>query len=862
MRLMILLILLFCCFSVRSQLFEDFSDGDFNSNPLWLGDTSEFQVNNFQLQSQGSLSSDVIYISTPYTSEDSIEISFDVRLDFNPSSSNFVRIYLQSDTGKLEIPLFGYFIQFGEASTTADSLDFYEQESSLVTKLFSSPFPCMTSSSSNLVNVRVLKKRANWEIYAHCPGNNSEQLAGKFISDTLVKSISNFGFYCDYSTSSRSDKYFFDNIQIRRIIKDTVPPWITGFELHTRDSIVLIFSEEVDSSVLMPNKVLINGALSSEIYFISKEEIGIKLMNPLKNGSQNILELTSVTDPANNRLDTVIYFDYYEPQAFDIIITEVMSDPTPAFGLPAVEFIELFNCSQWQISLANWILSDPGRSVILPDHVVQANEFVTLVHFDSLELFKKYGSAIGLSDWPSLNNDEDHLILRSEDGQIMHQLKYSSSWHEDGKRNGGFSLEMIDNQNPCGENSNWSSSYGENGGTPSEENAISMENPDIVNPALIRAKYYDSLTIGLVFSEQIDSSNSILDPANFIIKDNLVTEVRFANNFRKELIIELQKELSSNQHYNITVNGIHDCVGLQALISNNVVFGIPEQAQKEDFIINEILFNPESGGVDFLELFNRSDKIFDLNGYFIFEINPETAALLEITELKIGSYLFLPGDHVVLTEDKLKVIDFHKPGFPYKVVEVNDFPNFSDEASVVYITKPSSIPIDRVSYSKDWHTELLGDLNGVSLERINSNDSASNPMNWQSASASEDFATPTEVNSHHIDSVSTHFEVNFENRLFSPNGDGANDLLLFTIKKAGSGDYVSITIFTDKGQFIKQLAFNSWLGNRSQFKWDGVDEDGQKAGIGIYFLLIEWFDEGEKKINRQYEEIVLGGYLK
>ena len=51
-------------FSSYSQLFDDFSDGDFINNPSWGRDTSEFIVNsNFVLQLNSPSVTDTSYLS-------------------------------------------------------------------------------------------------------------------------------------------------------------------------------------------------------------------------------------------------------------------------------------------------------------------------------------------------------------------------------------------------------------------------------------------------------------------------------------------------------------------------------------------------------------------------------------------------------------------------------------------------------------------------------------------------------------------------------------------------------------------------------------------------------------------------------
>ena len=73
-------------FSSYSQLFDDFSDGDFLNNPSWGGDTSEFIVNsNFVLQLNSPAITDTSYLSVETGTLDfssNISWSFYVKMDF------------------------------------------------------------------------------------------------------------------------------------------------------------------------------------------------------------------------------------------------------------------------------------------------------------------------------------------------------------------------------------------------------------------------------------------------------------------------------------------------------------------------------------------------------------------------------------------------------------------------------------------------------------------------------------------------------------------------------------------------------------------------------------------------------------
>src|SRR5918993_1255604 len=70
-------------------------------------------------------------------------------------------------------------------------------------------------------------------------------------------------------------------------------------------------------------------------------------------------------DPANNRLN-------FSPNQFDVVIDEIMADPSPTVGLPVSEWIELRNTSSLPLDLAGWRIGDAsGLSAPFPSATLQ-----------------------------------------------------------------------------------------------------------------------------------------------------------------------------------------------------------------------------------------------------------------------------------------------------------------------------------------------------------------------------------------------------------------------------------------------------------------------------------------------------------
>jgi len=122
----ILLLMLIVPMLGSSQVYDDFGDGDFTSNPQWTGDVNQFVVNStFQLQ-LNSEGQDISHLVTGFQMQSETEWRFWIRLNFSPSDNNLARVYLTSNAQNVEGPVEGYFLRFGE-NLSNDAIELYRQ---------------------------------------------------------------------------------------------------------------------------------------------------------------------------------------------------------------------------------------------------------------------------------------------------------------------------------------------------------------------------------------------------------------------------------------------------------------------------------------------------------------------------------------------------------------------------------------------------------------------------------------------------------------------------------------------------------------------------------------------------------------
>ncbi|AEW02275.1 hypothetical protein A4D02_31170 [Niastella koreensis] len=542
------------------------------------------------------------------------------------------------------------------------------------------------------------------------------------------------------------------------------------------------------------------------------------------------------------------------PNRFEVVIDELLPDPTPPVQLPNAEFIELRNVSSTAFNLRNWKLSDGSTTAtISSSFILKPDSFVIICPTSAVTSFAPYGATIGVSNFPSLNNDADVIALYATDGRLVHAVGYNTSWYQNAvKSDGGWSLEMIDSRNPCAGINNWKASTSIQGGTPGKKNAVDDNNKDDQPPALARTTTIDSLTISAMFEEPIDSA-SAASPGNYTINNGIAhpASASVIMPLCTEVVLKLPAPLNNQLVYELTVNNVKDCAGNAINQLNTAKTGLPVIADSMAVVINEILFNPPPDGFDYVEIYNRSNRVIDLKQLYLATRNG-THQLTGISPVCATSWLLFPGEYRVLTENKLWLQQQYLIKDPSLIIEVPDLPSMPDDKGTVVLVNMQGAIVDELQYDHSWHFGLINDEEGIALERINYNQPTQDKSNWSSAASTVGFGTPGYPNSQLMGDAQVQGQVAISPAVFSPDNDGFNDFALIEYQLAEPGFVANIRIFDTNGRIVRHLAQNATLTTKGRFRWDGLDDRLNKLPMGTYIILTELFNgQGRKKKFKQ-----------
>lgn len=715
---------------VYGQVQDDFSDGNFDTNPQWLGDTGAFYVMGLGLlHTKMSSKTDTCYLATASTIQWNTTWEFAVKLKFDPSSSNFARIYLVSDGPNLKQKTKAYFLQIGE-SGSSDSYDLYRQDGNSILKIIDAP-AIPRIQADTLVAKFKIKRDADgrWTIFAASDTASLFRNLGT-VADTLNYNARYFGIMARY-TASRSALFEFDDIKIYPTSIDTIPPKILSYQIINANTIQLNFDEMLDSASIQDfsNFELDSNFSADAVTFLNPKSLRIFFNQAISYG-KHFLIYKNIRDRSGNILQVNfnrINFEWKTILAenfHDLVINELLPDPSPSVGLPSAEFIEIFNAQNYTIQLEGHSISDGTNTFTFKKDSIAPSSYLILCNaIDSL-LYQPYGKKIACNPWPSLNNSSDHLELKNPNGKIIDSLSYNLNWYKNSSKNaGGYSLAMIDPYSICKTAGNWLAATETNGGSPGTKNSISQFYSDTLAIAITQFELINKNQIKVKFNHKIAAHT--FNAIQFYVSDSnqhLIFPIAYLFDwtYLDDLTLTFDEEME-NQAYLFYAKNI---IALDGRDYNIIYpFGKNTIPQKAILNITEFMADPSPAiglpELEYIEIYNNSTT--GLHNFNIWVGNHSSKKFSTIDTLA-------PFQYAILCE-KTDTSAFKLFG---KTIGISNFPNIGNSIDTLYLYDEKEKIIDQVSYQiSQWPSNRRE--GGYSLERINNFYNCSNQKLWHSS---------------------------------------------------------------------------------------------------------------------------------
>ena len=470
-----------------------------------------------------------------------------------------------------------------------------------------------------------------------------------------------------------------------------------------------------------------------------------------------------------------------------ITFSEIMFYPNGS----NMEFIELYNTSElYSIDLSNFkiyyhtssadIITSQNSGTLLPplsyavifegDYDFDSGVYNPLLPLQAL-ILKINNGAFGSSGMANTSNRQ--LVLVNADNDTLDILTYTAN------NSSGVSDEKI-LMNKNNELTNWGNSKHING-TPGALNSISPRPFDLsissiyLNPeepvagtdmyihVLVKnIGLYTANEFALTLFEDVNSDSTV-QPEELINSqfyytllsgDSLKTEFKISDLVNKTYNLIIYIDFNSD--LDMTNN-------LEYLVINVE----PEPAEFNDIVINELMYRPLNDEPEWIEFYNRTSKQINIKDWSIKDKSTKTK--LSSTDLIIEPYSYL-----VFSDDS-SVTDYYSKPFFFRALNIPSLNNSGDE---LVLFDNSDRVIDSLYYKNSWAVSN----NGLSLERISSDNTSNDSTNWASAKTIMR-GTPGYINS----VTKKEFDVMLSSIIINPLTpfEGENVLIRAVIKNIG-----------------------------------------------------------------------------
>ena len=237
---------IFILFSLPSisfaQFTDDFSDGDFTTNPTWIGNDENFEIDSLNQLHLNDTITNTSYLTTESKAIINGVWEFEIKMDFSSSTSNYSKVYLISNNVNLTSSLNGIYVRIGGESGTIDDVSLYVQNGSTTSKIIDG-IDGIAAIDPDL-KIKVTRDSiGNWELFVDT--SNQYIFQGSAFENSITTS-NYFGIYCKY-TSTRSDLFWFDNFNVSGTYDTSTIP-----QVNINDIVINEFFADPTPSIGLP----------------------------------------------------------------------------------------------------------------------------------------------------------------------------------------------------------------------------------------------------------------------------------------------------------------------------------------------------------------------------------------------------------------------------------------------------------------------------------------------------------------------------------------------------------------------------------------------------------------------------------
>ena len=783
----------------------------------WYGNRSDFTVNAVgELQLSAGAGTTTALLSWPIDRTENTSWEFLVRYDFAASATNYASFYLLSSAEDLGSSTnSAYYLKIGGASGATDKLELIFQSGSSKTTIIASQSG-LAGGNTIAMRIRICQlQTGEWLLFGDETGGRNFVAIGKGTHISSAQFLFS-GIRCLY-TSTRRDKFYFDDI------KTEEPFAIKKYEFNNEKQLTIIFTKPIKN----PHETQLDIDLGQVYTKLFVENVlEIKTDNAIDPGQYTIRVLNAHSIHADTLISNlaVIKKDarYYAGQ---LRITEWMSDPSPTYGLPEIEWVEIINVSDTRIETAQLSLSDPTKKVKLPAYSLKKDSAVVLCSAGGCAQLDIH-NCIEADALPNLNNTADSLFLWANDTILVDYIHYDITLlPNDYRRNGGYSIVRTRLPQACVYDQHLAYASEQQGGSPG------IASGSITQVKLRATSEFISDTEARIFLNAIGSIQG-----QHISAYRTINAASLVMNYSTQIELLFEDAILPGNAITLTLDSIKTCLNHTDFLGAEIQLVHPKKIEKGTVFLNEILYNAYSGGVDFIELYNTSEEFIQLKNIYFMYADPKGRQQQAFLKKNLT---IAPNDFVVLAADTTLL----KRQYPNTRIEncaqVPGFISFADEGGTLIMKNEMPDTLDMITFNDDLQNPLNRSNEGISLEKIDAYKTYYSAANWTSSASG---ATPGYINSQNLSAPPEESQPFYcQPCHITTDLNGRNDYVLLYLNPSTTGTFASVSIYTLAGELVDKVCVNQLLGNQNIFQWNGQQQSNTLLTDGIYIAVAEWW---------------------
>ena len=428
--------------------------------------------------------------------------------------------------------------------------------------------------------------------------------------------------------------------------------------------------------------------------------------------------------------------------AQSVILNEVMFNTTETNS----EFIEIFNSTDTSIDLQNYkikyytiapdgIISKSGDYLLMPnqyaiifegDYDFESGIYKDLIP-ENVLLFTLDDNAFGSGGMANTSDRKVFLISSTED--TVDTYIYSADNDKD------ISDERIDYSDTLWSNSKIS------GGTPGKKNSVSKVQFDITISKFYADKSFvilgDSVNLELQLKNigtedaqefylkvYFDKNQNNEGENEELIFDDYVPQIDAGDSLNRKTIFG---DLNEGENKFIAVVEYAQDEFVENNTSRFSIKAVSINELPGDIVINEFMYAPKSDEPEWIEIYNKSEKIIDFNKFQIADYS-DTVRVFD------GNFIIEPKNYIVISDDS-SIVNIY-PNIENLVIA--NIPTLNNSGDIIALLDSINRVIDSLAYDTDW-----GGNNGNSLERIDPTFASTDKNSWKESNT----PTPGYINS-------------------------------------------------------------------------------------------------------------------